>query len=295
MDWEAIVKTLGSTAVVIAALSFLAKGIINQVLKRDLEAHKAALKQDSDAAKARLESELKQTTDTALLAQKNVFEREMETFKVQLAGRATRDDRIRAEVVKWANPILTAVEELQRRLKNILQHEGYLLLSKGSPQAVSGWSAQYDYFLPSTIYLFCQYFCWVRLLEEKLSFEMFEKQDVKDVFFNHVRTAGDKLSRFPLEEMKDLQGGSDDRQVFALQQRVLGEIVAISQDGDPRCMRYAEFLDKYEDVTFGKRLTPMIKFIDGISPDHHWRWKRLDLLSVELDKFDAECRRLLKI
>ena len=37
MDWNAVVTTLGSTAIIIAALSFLAKSIVSHLLKRDLD------------------------------------------------------------------------------------------------------------------------------------------------------------------------------------------------------------------------------------------------------------------
>jgi hypothetical protein len=49
------------------------------------------------------------------------------------------------------------------------------------------WSIRYDYFIfPITIYLFSQYFCWTGLLEEKLSFKLFDNQHDKEAFFPRI-------------------------------------------------------------------------------------------------------------
>jgi hypothetical protein len=37
--------------------------------------------------------------------------------------------------------------------------------------------------MPSTLFLFAEYFAWIRLLQERLSFELFESQETKDRFF----------------------------------------------------------------------------------------------------------------
>ena len=94
-------------------------------------------------------------------------------------------------------------------------------------KSVPGWSAQYAYFLPSTVYYFCQYFYWIRSLEERLSFEMFEQHNDKDRFFDRVREVGSALSRYPLDDLSTVPGGADDRQVFSLEQRALGETMAV--------------------------------------------------------------------
>jgi hypothetical protein len=76
---------------------------------------------------------------------------------------------------------------------------------------------------PSTVFLFSQYFCWIRLLEEKLSFELFERQTDKDTFFNKVEEVARTLASFPLRELNGIPGRGD-LQVFRLQQRAIGEI-----------------------------------------------------------------------
>jgi hypothetical protein len=71
--------------------------------------------------------------------------------------------------------------ESQRRLDNILKNEGYLALSPDAKNKVNGeWSVTHGYFLSSTIFLFSQYFFGVRLLKERLSFELFDHHSDKD-------------------------------------------------------------------------------------------------------------------
>ncbi len=124
---------------------------------------------------------------------------------------------------------------------------------------------------------------------------MFEKHDVKDVFFDRVRAAASKLSRYPLDELRGASGNADDRQVFMLEQRALGEVLAVSKNGEFHCMGYADFLDKWDDAVFKKKLKPMIDFVDGLTPTYAHRWQRLELLSAALEDLRAECRSLLEI
>jgi hypothetical protein len=152
LDWNAVITTIGSTTAVVAILSFLAQTIIKHVLNRDVETHKADLKWEADRELANM----KARADTALLEQKADFDREMEALKSELATRSARVERLREEVIHWANPILGSVMSLQRRLDVILKEEGYLALS---PPIVEGhikinWSATYEYYIISSVFYF---------------------------------------------------------------------------------------------------------------------------------------------
>lgn len=302
MNWVEVLKTLGSTTIIVAVLGFLAKTIIDHYFQSRIDTHKAHLEREAAReladARARVDRELASTkarADEILLAQKAEFDHQMETFKVELAGRSARVDRIRQEVVRWANPIFGSVIELRNRLNNILCNQGYLALSPQTQDQLNiDWSITYDYFLPSTVYLFCQYFCWVRLLEEKLSFELFRKHTEKDAFFSKVHAVGHKLSDYPLEELKNVVG-TGDRQVFRLEQQVLGEAVIASENGELRCLRYSEFLAKWPDAAFKRSLRPMTDFVDGLQPTNTHRWKRLELMAGALNELHNECDRLLRM
>jgi hypothetical protein len=88
----------------------------------------------------------------------------METKKVE-------QERIRQEIIRWSNPILGAVNELDGRLWNILQNRAYLALSKSYKlHAIPNWSLTYEHWMPSTLFLFGQYFAWVQMLQARLSY-----------------------------------------------------------------------------------------------------------------------------
>jgi hypothetical protein len=326
VNWDEILKTLGSTALLMAILGFLAKTIIDHFFSRALETHKEKLKQEADkdvesfktnlkreadvelaVAKARTELELtelkartdldlakaRERADEALLAQKAAFDRQMATFQAELATRTARAGRIREEIVHWANPILGSVMDLKRRLGNILHNEGYFALSPETAGEMDAeWSIRYDYFLPSTVYFFCQYFCWVRLLEESLSFELFEKHEAKDIFLESIHAVGINLSAYPLDELRNL-AHSGDSQVFNLQQRAVGEAVAVREGTELRCMRYSEFLMKWTESDFTRLLDPLTRFIDRLRPTNERRWKRLELMENALEHLHQQCIKLL--
>jgi hypothetical protein len=328
MDWNAIllnivstvgsiVAILGGTTIIGGAFAYIGRNLFQQVLKRDVEKYKHDLRLEADSEKARLESALRKQVEEELLHQRNTFDQqrfeqknalerqlfeqknahdeEMELFRTELTSHTAKSDRIRAEVILWSNPILTSIQMLLRRLENILRDSAFLILSPKTDKAVPGWSARYDYFLPSTVYLFCQYFCWLRLLEQRLSFEMFEKHQVKDAFFDLVRTVGSRLSRFPMDELNALPGGTDDRQIFTLEQHAVGEVVVVDLGGKARCMTYSEFLDNWQNEQFRTKLHPLIVFVNELTPDDVRRWKRLELFMADLQLLREECRRVLDL
>jgi hypothetical protein len=76
--------------------------------------------------------------------------------------------------------------------------------------------------------LFAQYFCWTGLLEEKVSFELFDNQDDKKAFFEQIWAVNRNLSEYPLDELKGIKG-EEDTQIFKLQQRKYGPNIASSR------------------------------------------------------------------
>jgi hypothetical protein len=256
IDWTGLIKTLTSTAIIIAVLGWIASKGIEQWLRLQVENHKSALDQQVETFK----SDLKAKSD-----------RQLEEFKSQLTERTAQKDRLRNEVARWSNPIPSAVADLKNRLENILDHQGYLALSPSVRQRVNPqWSVQYDYFFPSTIYLFSRYFCWTGLLEEKLSFELFDKQDDKEAFFARIREVNRNLSGFPLYQLQDIKG-EEDSQIFNLQQRNMGE--TLRSKSESRCMNYSEFLERWSEPAFRKSFEPLTTFIEGIEPTQQRPWK----------------------
>lgn len=213
--------------------------------------------------------------------------------KSDLEVQLKKEERIRQEVIRWSNPILASVKELKGRINNIID-EGYLALNKEYKDQVNpNWSISYDYFMNSTLYLFGQYFCWIRMLEEELNFELFESQTEKDDFFRVMKKVSNSLSTFPPR----YSCIGKDMQIFRLQQRVIGELCVIVDANDRRrVISYADFLRKMEggDDSFKLHFYPLRNFLEDISPKSDCRWKRLLATQQALNELESQCIEILK-
>jgi hypothetical protein len=92
-------------------------------------------------------------------------------YRARIEEHAKRKERIREEVLRWANPVFGAVQGLERRLDNILNNGYYHALHETDEERPvdPDWAVSYEYALPTTLFLFAEYFAWIRLLQEKLS------------------------------------------------------------------------------------------------------------------------------
>jgi hypothetical protein len=281
VDWTGLFKTLGSTAIIVAALAWLSKALFNYLLSRDIERFKVSFA-----------AELKNKYDKELEQFKANITKELEQFKTNTTVQGLREERIRKEIIRWANPILGAVQELNNRLDNILNYDGYLALSKNYEQQINtNWSISYDYFMPSTLYLFGQYFCWIRLLQEQLNFELFETQEEKDTFFSCIRKVSKSLGSFP--PLYACNG--KDTQVFTFQQRGIGEALIIRESEGSRCMTYHEFLEKMEEPLISYHLAPLRILLEGLNLNEDCRWKRLKATRDTLYILEDYCEELLQL
>jgi hypothetical protein len=210
----------------------------------------------------------------------------------KLEGESQKRERIRQEVIRWANPILASVRDLQSQLRNIIEHHGYLAMGQDYKELVNpNWSISYAYFMDSLPFLFGQYFAWVRMFQEELNFELFQTQDEKDRFFLAIGKVSSALASFP--PRYDCEG--KDTQVFALQQRAIGDLLIIRDSEHRRCMSYAEFLERMSDQQFRHHFHPLITLLDGIRPEDDCRWKRLQATKEALAEVEELCRDLLEV
>lgn len=204
-----------------------------------------------------------------------------------------RQDRVRQEIIKWTNPILGAVESLRHRLENVIERDGYLALSKeGASKIDVNWSIDYDYFMPSTLYYFGQYFAWVQMLREELNFELFQIQATKDTFLAAIEAVTKALSHFSLNGSCPGQ----DTQVFRLQQRAIGELLIVRENGNRRCISYPDFLNSLSSSPFEQQMKPLKALLEGISPTpkNNCRWVRLNVTHAALVELETHCNALLR-
>lgn len=291
VDWNTIFKQVlaqvGTATAIVAVLGLLGKLAVENYFKAGVEVLKAGLKSKNDEELARV----KHGFESALLAEKANAEKGIFLFQHTVETQAARDERVRRELAAWANPILGAVEDLIARLVNILEGNGYEGLDPVTATSNSDWAMEHDYFLTSTLYLICRYFCWTRMLEEELSFEIFRSHCEMDEFFRNLIAVSKALGDFPPR----YDGTGNDTQVFRLQQRALGEALSIREGKRRACLGYNLFVTRRAD-TADKEVRPFLepleKLIDRVKPGER-RFARLGAVLKALKGLETNCRKLL--
>lgn len=291
INWEMVLQTVGGGAAVIAAVTYLVKAGLTQVLARDLKAFEIGLQRDANHALKTHEADLKLVTDRHFqdLAGRNAAA--LEVLKAGIVAGAARDERVRKEIERWANPILGAVLDLKGRIHNIQRMNGYVGLDRNQTPP-GGWRIGYDYFLPSTVFVFAQYFCCIRLLQESLTFELASEAERND-FLKAVRAVGHPLSTWPLTEKAPAAVQDEDAQIFSLQQRAIGDSMIAADTSGERCMRAGSFFERWADADFRARFQPLVAFLDGLTPGHVLRWERLARMDAALETLKGLCQRIL--
>jgi hypothetical protein len=206
--------------------------------------------------------------------------------KARLDESIAQKERTRQEIIRWANPILDAGFDLNARLKNILNNDGYLALNKDFKNP--NWSISYDYFMMSTLYLFSQYFCWIRMLQEEFNFELFQSQEEKSSFFIKINDVSRTLGGFPPNY------GPNDMQVFRMQQRALGELMIERENGKTRCLAYPEFILKMDNPEFSKYFNPLVALLDNLE-SNDGRWNRLSATKDSLTELIIFCENVFNL
>lgn len=306
--FTAVMGLFGGTATAILIVTYLSKLLVTHLLKRDLERVKIAQKAQADEQLKAFEDSLRAKTERDLAAAKEALTRstgqELERLKSELslvrdqagwahAAASARNERLRSEVLRWANPILGAVKDLKSRLYNILANGAEVALNPGrSADIETGWSIRYDYFMPSTLYLFGQYFYWVRRLQVEMSFEMFTSHSEKDDFFRHIDAVRAALGDWPMRAWNGERAG--DAQVFSLQQRAIAAAMTIRKD-DSRCIDVDEFMEGWLDPPMADALAPLRTLLESVDSNSRVRWFRLQQVLIAIENLENHCRALLAL
>lgn len=265
IDWGGLFQQVTSTVAIIGALGFLLTKLFEHMFARDLKKYEAERGFDSGAA--------------------------LERYKSVEAFQAFKRQRLANEVIHWSVPVLAAMEDLERRLALILnlKNQTWPFLDPSRNERKSSWSMTHDYMMSSTLYSLGRYFCWMDLLQEKLNYDFFESYQERRTFFDKMWEPRLPLAWWPWERHqasdKPVEGKDvnkhDDAQMFAFQQRSLGEAMRYIENGEPRCMTYAEFIARRHEAVLASQLEPLKAFLNGIHPESR-RWTRLTLLSSRL-------------
>lgn len=213
-------------------------------------------------------------------------------FQFLIPERLKEKRQLRRLTEKYSNPILLACSDLTDRIDNIIARSGHIVLHEGWEPSPS-WPITHEYFLGSTMYLFARYFCWVDIFRREVQFLDFGEDETNKRVRDFMEEVEQALSSdSPNKEAKP------DIQVYRQQQRAIGEIMSVGQDGDI-CLGYSDFCEKMKAERFANWLTPLKALVLNIEQmDGSFRWTRLALvrsalarLAVELD---PEGRRIGK-
>lgn len=208
----------------------------------------------------------------------------------EIEAKRDHSDRIRKEVLRWTNPILASVKDLHYRLKNILGDAGHLALNQNYKTADNpNWAVSYDYFMKSTLFVFGQYFAWVQMLQEELSFELFQSHKEQEAFFAAINEVQAAIGRYP----PNYQCSGKDTQVFRLQQRAIAELFIVREKDSRRSISYPEFLENLARNEFDQHLKPLQALLQDIAEGDGCRWKRLEATVSALGELRATCEKLL--
>lgn len=219
MDW--LVQFMGAltgTGVAVAAAGYLARSFLDSRLEKDLEEHKALLREE-EAQRA--------------------------------AERLERAD-IRAIVRKYSRVILLAASDLQDRLWHLTERQAKsknkVLLAGDHDKPIYGaWPMTPRHYLTSSMYLFCSYFFWVETLKNDIRFLEFSEAEKSNAFNYHVK----RIERmFAETELQRFAAGriSTDYPVFQLMQAEAGDALTLRSGDQHRAMTFHEFRRSYDDL-----------------------------------------------
>jgi hypothetical protein len=212
---------------------------------------------------------------------------------VVYSRRSTRAERLEAVeelAVRFREPLLQAVFNLETRIYNILELGFFArFLSSDSTEE------EREYAVLNTLYVVAQYFCWIEILRRESQFiDPRDDDRNRDV----VRT---------FEAVRDAFTDSitiDDPcfRLFRGEQRALGEVMLVRaldpHPGAPRweCLGYAAFVRALEDpqtVRWFRRLRADIEVVAKDLRGHDIRLRLVQhrLMDI-LDTVDPEARRV---
>jgi hypothetical protein len=285
-DFATYVATISTSTAILAVLG---KAFVNTLLKRNVEKYKADIKHEHDESLAAFKQDLQKDLNEFTANLQHAHDKALASYTQQLTAKAKSNERILHEIVIWANPIQDAAKSLRGRLNNILNQQGYKALhpTYSNPD----FSITYEYFTRSTAYTFGQYFCWINMLRQELSFEIFSKQADKVEFFDKINAVSKALGDY---DPPIYNGTRHDSQIFRIQQQAMGELLSARRGGRRTCRGPAFFDSKKTDPQYVAAFKPAFRLIDELQPGEK-RYERLKATLLALKELDEYCEKLLKV
>jgi hypothetical protein len=201
-----IFVALGGAVSALAIVGVLGKQLVSFWFGRELEAYKGNVARENNEA--------------------------LETLKADLQLQLRAEERaVELELMmdKYRGPLVHAAYDLQSRIFNLVnQNVVDLYFFEGQ-----GDSSDKEYFLKNTLYLIAQYFAWTEIIRKEIQF----------IEFNDAKTS---------QNLSDLQDEiysiwqfttcNDSLNIWAGEQRGIGELLLQEKDSHYTCIGYSKFL-----------------------------------------------------
>jgi len=218
---ESFFGALGGAGAAAVVLGYLARNLLENRLRKDLEDHKA-LKRDWENQR-----------------------------KIELGEQAS----IRATVKKYSRVILISAADLQDRLWHLCENQSrarkkVLCAEDDTAPLYGSWPMTRRHYLIGTMYLFARYFCWVEILKAGVRFLEFSDDRATGAFHYHLKRVERMLAETGLHAFSENRI-STDKPVFQLMQVEIGEHMRIETGGEAQCMPFHAFRQNYAELLNG--------------------------------------------
>ena len=299
INWNMVLSTLTTTGVVVAAIVYMSKKLFEFFLSHDLERKKKELSEELQKGLEKYKSELAE----AARLHESKLSADLAKLESALGVDVAAAERARDRHERILYPLWVAVGGLEARLNNVLNDQVYTFLSS-STKPLHNWSMTYDYAMSSTAFLFAQYFCWARVVEERLTRDVVKDADRRNRLMRAIRKVGNTLSTYPVGplelsfesfNMKRFESGTD-RQIFTMQQRAIGEFMTEhATNGSIMVKSFSDFEAARSNGNDqpNPRFAPLFSFLEELNPNDPPRWERIRLMHQALGELKEDCEGIL--
>lgn len=178
--------------------------------------------------------------------------------------RETRD-----VVRRYTAPLLRSAEQLERRINESINHES------------DHWFEQSEYFRLSTLYVFGEYFGWVRILERSFGFLPFESSKKGERFYKRLHGVFRALTSHAYFRKEVDQEKVGESGIQRLMLSAIGETMISPDQAQP--IEFTVFATKYaNDAQFRQWFLPLEEFLEKAHPEDPLCWDRLILTGAHL-------------
>jgi hypothetical protein len=176
------------------------------------------------------------------------------------------EDEQSLQLVKFRDPLLRAIFDLQSRIYNIVQGFFLKIYYHKSDE-------DREYAVHSTLFNVGEYLGWVEIMRRDGQF-----LDLGDVSSNRgieelLRKVAKTFARDDLDNAF---------RIFHVEQRAIGEVMIVQDaagtSAQPRCIGYAEFVERMDDPAFRRWFARLSADVERIATEHKQHEERLIML-----------------